>query len=40
MNPCKELDLVEQSAENEAKDDFGFEEAFGYSYDEYEEEWN
>ena len=40
MNPDKETDLVEQSALNEAKDDFGFEEAFGYSYDEYEEEWN
>ena len=39
MDP-KELDLVEQSAEHEATDDFGCEEAFGYSYDEYEEEWN
>ena len=39
MDP-KELDLVEQSAENEVLDDFGFSEAYGYSYDEYEEEWN
>ena len=39
MDP-KELDLVEQSEENEVLDDFGFSEAYGYSYDEYEEEWN
>lgn len=39
MDP-KDLDLVEQSKENEGKDDFGFEEAFGYSYSSYEEEWN
>ena len=39
MDP-KELDLVEQSEKNEVLDDFGFSEAYGYSYDEYEEEWN
>ena len=41
MDPKElELDLVEQSEENEVLDDFGFSEAYGYSYDEYEEEWN
>lgn len=38
MNPIK--DLVDISEENKQKDDFGYEEAFGYSYDEYEEEWD
>ena len=35
-----DLDLVEQSALNETEDDFGFEEAFGYTEEEYNEEWN
>lgn len=39
MDP-KELDLVEQSLENETEDDFGFEGAFGMSEDQYNEEWN
>lgn len=36
----QDLDLVDQSKENEVLDDFGFSEVYGYSYDEYEEEWN
>lgn len=35
-----EKDLVEQSLENEVEDDFGFEGAFGYTEEEYNEEWN
>lgn len=33
-------DLVEQSNFNESEDDFGFRDAYGISWDEYEEEWN
>lgn len=33
-------DLVEQSQYNETEDDFGFEGAFGYTEEEYNEEWN
>lgn len=36
----QDLDLVEQHNKNEAEDDFGFEEAFGYTEEEYNEEWN
>lgn len=39
MNP-KELDLVDQSAENEIMDDYGFYDAYGMTEEEYEEEWN
>ena len=35
-----DLDLVDQHDENETEDDFGFEEAFGYTEEEYNEEWN
>lgn len=39
MDP-KELDLVEQSRQNEVEDDFGYAESFGYTEEEYDEEWN
>ena len=38
MDP--ELDLVEQSKENELLDDFGFFGAYGCTEEEYDEEWN
>lgn len=38
MNDIK--DLVEQSAENETMDDYGFCDAYGMTEEEYEEEWN
>ena len=40
MDDIKDLDLVELHKENETEDDFGFYSAFGYTEEEYNEEWN